>query len=106
MSRRPDPPWVSDDTLVVIAEDINRAIPDAIARRYRLPPERLTPDRQVAPFQVHEGRHPASYTLGRLVDAKPDRWYFRRPPVRHGEAEWEIHAHPDNAYRDLRLAGR
>ncbi len=56
--RRPDPPWLSDDTLVMVAEDINFAIPDAIARRYELPPEQLTPDRGVAPFQVHDGKAP------------------------------------------------
>lgn len=106
MSRLPDPPWVNDDTRVVVAEDINFAIPDAIARRYQLPPGQLTPDRRVAPFQVHEGRHPASYTFARLVDGKPDRWYFRRPPAPHGETEWEIHAHPGNTYRDLPLEGR
>ncbi len=51
-------------------------------------------------------KRPASYTFGRLVNGKPDRWYFRRPPVPHGEKEWGLQAHLDNAYRDLRLAGR
>lgn len=97
---------MSDDTLVMVAEDINVAIPDAIARRYKLPPEQLTGDRRVAHFEVHEANHPANYTFGHLVDGKPDRWFFRRPPVPHGETEWEIHAHRDNTYRDLRLPGR
>ena len=106
MPRLPDPPWVSDETLVIIAEDINFAIPDALARRYGVPPEQLTPDMGVAQFQVHEGKHPASYTFGRLVNGNKDQWFFRRPPVPHGDTEWEIHAHPDNTYRDLRLPGR
>jgi hypothetical protein len=105
MTRRPDPPWVSDDTLVMIAEDINVAIADAIARLYRIPYEQLTPDRRVARFEVHEPSHPASYTFGRLVDGKPDRWYFRRPSVPHAETEWELHAHSDNTYREVSVTG-
>lgn len=97
---------VSDETLVTVTDDINVAIPGAIARLYQLRPEQLTPDRGVAQFQVHEGKHPAPYTFGRLVDGRPDRWFFRRPPVPQGETEWEIHAHPANTYQGLPLEER
>ena len=53
----------------MVAEDINYAIPDAIARRYDLPTEQPTPDRGVAHFESTRQSTPRATRSGALSTA-------------------------------------
>jgi hypothetical protein len=94
------PAWVSSETYVGVATDINNNIPAAIRDVYRIT-EGLTGVRNVVEMDVCKPDSPASYRFDYVrQDGGVERWFFRRDRTRRA---WELHAHHDNHVRRLPL---